>query len=62
MHPTSITPTLDQLPLRDAVDAYQKQRILQALTTQDGNWSAAARDLQLDRANLNRLAKRLGLA
>jgi anaerobic nitric oxide reductase transcription regulator len=61
-HPTSGTPTLDQLPLRDAVDAYQKQRILQALHAQDGNWSAAARELQLDRANLNRLAKRLGLA
>jgi anaerobic nitric oxide reductase transcription regulator len=54
--------TLDQLPLRDAVDAYQKQRIQQALTSHEGNWSAAARELQLDRANLNRLAKRLGLA
>ena len=35
--------------------------IAATLAQQDGNWSATARILQLDRANLNRLAKRLGL-
>mgnify|MGYP003586771787 CR=1 FL=1 len=49
------------LSLRDGVDNYQRQLIAATLAQQDGNWSATARILQLDRANLNRLAKRLGL-
>ncbi|GAA4500516.1 nitric oxide reductase transcriptional regulator NorR [Pseudaeromonas paramecii] len=54
---------VNNLPgLRDAVEQYQRQLIEQALARHEGNWSAAARALQLDRANLNRLAKRLGLA
>ena len=48
--------------LREAVDSFQRQLIRQALEDHDGNWSAAARSLQLDRANLTRLARRLGLA
>ena len=31
------------------------------LERQHGNWAATARELGLDRANLNRLALRLGL-
>ncbi len=58
---------LDTVPLppdglRMAVDSFQRQLIRQALADHDGNWSATARSLQLDRANLTRLAKRLGLA
>jgi len=47
--------------LRDAVDAYQRQLISQSLTRHHFVWSAAARELGLDRANLIRLAKRLGV-
>lgn len=49
------------LSLRDAVDNYQKILITQALETHQGNWSATARQLRTDRANLIRLAQRLGL-
>ncbi|MBC9250654.1 nitric oxide reductase transcription regulator [Pseudomonas alcaligenes] len=47
--------------LRSAVDAYQRQLIEQALSRHQGRWGEAARELGLDRANLSRLAKRLGL-
>ncbi|GAA5233979.1 nitric oxide reductase transcriptional regulator NorR [Verticiella sediminum] len=46
--------------LREAIDAYQKRLIAQALAAHDGNVAAAARALGLDRANLARLMKRLG--
>ncbi|UTW06062.1 nitric oxide reductase transcriptional regulator NorR [Pseudomonas benzenivorans] len=49
------------LPLRTALDAYQKQLIEAALSRHQHSWAAAARELGLDRANLMRLAKRLGL-
>lgn len=51
-----------QLPLRDAIDAYQKQLISQALERHQHKWAPAARELGIDRANLIRLAKRLGLS
>nr|WP_223296326.1 hypothetical protein [Vibrio sp. N418] len=47
--------------LRQATDQYQTQLIIQALTQSNFNWANAARQLQLDRANLVRLAKRLGI-
>lgn len=47
--------------LREAVDAYQRQVIGACLERHQDNWAAAARELGLDRANLSRLAKRLGL-
>ena len=47
--------------LRLAVDAYQRQLIQAALRRQQDNWAAAARELGVDRANLHRLATRLGL-
>ena len=50
-----------QLGLRDAVDNYQQQLIQQVLDSHQGNWSATARQLKVDRANLNRLAQRLGI-
>ncbi|CAA0095307.1 Regulatory protein LuxO [BD1-7 clade bacterium] len=49
------------IKLRDVTDTFQRQLILQALENNGGNWSAAARALTTDRANLARLARRLGL-
>nr|MBF0683900.1 nitric oxide reductase transcriptional regulator NorR [Pseudomonas sp.] len=46
---------------RESVDAFQRQLVLQAIRDHNGNWTAAAKSLQLDRANLHRLARRLGL-
>ena len=47
--------------LREAVDIYQRQVIEACLQRHQENWAAAARELGLDRANLSRLARRLGL-
>ncbi|KZM40266.1 transcriptional regulator [Marinomonas sp. SBI22] len=47
--------------LKDATAAFQSQKIHQALLSSDYNWSKAARALDMDRANLVRLAKRLGI-
>ncbi|MBS7664441.1 nitric oxide reductase transcriptional regulator NorR [Pseudomonas lalucatii] len=49
------------LPLRAAVDAYQKQLVGAALARHAHSWAEAARELGVDRANLLRLARRLGL-
>lgn len=46
---------------RDAVSAFETQLIERTLAQHAGNWAATARALQLDRANLARLARRLGL-
>ncbi|MGL4316887.1 MAG: nitric oxide reductase transcriptional regulator NorR [Pseudomonas sp.] len=60
-------PAADETPstaggdLREAVDAYQRRLIEQALERHQGKWADAARELGLDRANLSRLAKRLGV-
>lgn len=47
--------------LREALDDYQRQVIEACLQRHAGNWASAARELGLDRANLSRVAKRLGL-
>lgn len=47
--------------LREAVDAFQRRMIEQALARHGNKWVDAARELGLDRANLSRLAKRLGI-
>jgi len=58
----AITVELDsEWGLRDAVDNYQHKLIQQVLNAHEGNWSATARQLKVDRANLNRLAQRLGI-
>jgi anaerobic nitric oxide reductase transcription regulator len=49
------------MTLKAAVDAYQKQLIEQALGRHQGKWVEVARELGVDRANMNRLAKRLGI-
>lgn len=47
--------------LKASVDAHQKTVIEQALIKHQGKWIDAAREMGLDRANLSRLAKRLGI-
>ena len=47
--------------LRDAVQTLEHRLVQEAIERHHGNWAGAARELQLDRANLIRLAKRLGL-
>ena len=49
-------------PLAEAVDLFKRQRITEALANNRGNWTRAAQQLGLDRANLQRLARRLGIA
>jgi anaerobic nitric oxide reductase transcription regulator len=49
------------LSLRQAVEATERHLVLQALEEHGQNWAQAARALQMDRANLVRLAKRLGV-
>ena len=46
---------------RAAVDAYKRDLLEHALTRCNGNLAAAARSLNLDRANMARLATRLGV-
>lgn len=48
-----------QLPLKQALDQYQRQLIRQVLQQQNNNWAAAARVLDIDPSNLRKLAKRL---
>lgn len=50
-----------QVDLRSSTDAHQRQRIEASLERHHHNWASAARELGLHRANLVRLAKRLGL-
>ncbi|SDZ24591.1 nitric oxide reductase transcriptional regulator NorR [Pseudomonas sp. NFIX28] len=47
--------------LRQATENYQRQLITACLERHQHNWASAARELGLDRANLGRMAKRLGL-
>ena len=58
---TAATYRVIETGLREAVDTFQKSLILQILQENGRNWSAAARQLKTDRANLNRLAIRLGI-
>ena len=47
--------------LRLATENYQRQLISACLERHQHNWASAARELGLDRANLGRMARRLGL-
>jgi anaerobic nitric oxide reductase transcription regulator len=51
----------DATDFRSAVTAYERTLVSEALERNNNNWAAVARALGMDRANLNRLAKRLGL-
>ena len=61
--PANSTPVLAagaaDSPLSDALDAYERELIRNALTAADGNVAEAARRLQTDRPNLYRRMKRL---
>jgi anaerobic nitric oxide reductase transcription regulator len=46
---------------RSAVATFERTLISEALERNDHNWASTARELAMDRANLNRLARRLGL-
>jgi anaerobic nitric oxide reductase transcription regulator len=48
-------------PLADAVDDFQRRLIGATLEQAAGNWAETARRLGIDRGNLHRLARRLGL-
>jgi anaerobic nitric oxide reductase transcription regulator len=49
------------VPLREAVDTFQRDLIRRHLEAAGGNWSEVARRLDVDRGNLHRLARRLGV-
>ncbi|MCM5570156.1 nitric oxide reductase transcriptional regulator NorR [Burkholderiaceae bacterium FT117] len=54
-------PADEPVQLRDAVDACQRRLIRRALAACDGNWTRAARRLDIDPSNLHKLARRLGV-
>ncbi len=58
--PESIQPS-SALPLKQQVEMTQRTAIRQALSRCHGNWSAAARVLDVNSSNLHKLARRLGL-
>jgi len=51
----------DGLALRDAVDQFTREYILETVEANRGNWAAAARRLGIHRSNLHKLAKRLNV-
>ncbi|MDP2561645.1 nitric oxide reductase transcriptional regulator NorR [Psychrobium sp. 1_MG-2023] len=53
--------TAQSIDLREEVNAFQRKIVKKILAQEQGNWSAAAKRLNVDRANLTRLAKRLGI-
>lgn len=59
--PTGVEEVAEQQPLKVQVDEFQRQVVKKVLLQHQGNWTAAAKQLGVDRANLTRLAKRLGV-
>ncbi|MBP2303350.1 nitric oxide reductase transcriptional regulator NorR [Azospirillum picis] len=59
--PPPLVPLPGVLPLREATEEVQRRLIQDRLQRHGGNWAQAARSLGLDRSNLFRLARRLGL-
>jgi len=59
--PVVVAAVEELVPLDQAVEELKRRRIAAAIDRCDGNWSRAARQLGLDRANLHRMAKRLGM-
>jgi anaerobic nitric oxide reductase transcription regulator len=51
----------EPIDLREKTETYQRDMIRQTLELTEGNWTKAAQHLSMDRANLARLAKRLGI-
>lgn len=59
--PEIATDTLNGVSFADAREQFEIHLIKDALEQAQGNWSKAARLLKVDRSNLFRMAKRLGL-
>lgn len=59
---TAPTQTLPDAGLAQRVDHFKRQVLAQALQAHHGNLAQTARSLQVDRSNLLRLCKRLGIA
>jgi len=57
----SVLDKQDHLNLKADTDNFQRQLISRVLKEEGSNWAAAARRLSTDRANLNRIAKRLNI-
>jgi anaerobic nitric oxide reductase transcription regulator len=53
---------IQTLDLNEATQTFQRHCIVRAFEQAKGNWSEAARNLKVDRANLMRMAKRLGIS
>ena len=58
---TLMTKDKPVINLRAATEHFQKELITKTLKEENSNWAAAARRLSTDRANLNRIAKRLDI-
>ncbi|MBU2415392.1 MAG: nitric oxide reductase transcription regulator, partial [Gammaproteobacteria bacterium] len=59
--PQQILDKQEIVDLRLETETYQRNLIRKALEASNGNWTKAAQQLSMDRANLARLAKRLGI-
>ena len=53
--------SIAELGIKSATEDFQRHLITAALNQHQGSWSGAARQLKTDRANLSRMAKRLGI-
>lgn len=59
--PKTPVPASLNLPLKHQVELCQKQALKAALEANQGSWTLAAKQLEVDASNLHKLAKRLGL-
>lgn len=59
--PVAVPAPRPLMPLRQAVDACQREQILLALEQAEGSWASAARLLEVDSSNLHKLARRLAI-
>jgi hypothetical protein len=50
-----------EVPLHEAISAFKRSLVVQALTAQGGNRSRAAAALQIERTSLLRLIRELGI-
>ncbi len=60
--PEIITEQVTNGDLREATNSFQKQLITSLIDEEGGNLAAVSRRLNVDRANLSRLTKRLGIS
>ncbi len=60
LHPDEAS-TSYPLALRQALEQFERERILKALRDTEHNWARAARLLQIDSSNLHKRARKLGL-